>query len=191
MANHVYTSFNITANSEVLQDFIEKVISDEAKAKTWPENYSIMTDSLYRLLYEDYTEDSSREWMIDNIGAKWCWIHDWSADEEYIEFTMESAWSPPESFFNKLAEYLIDTGVDFELEVRSEDECHIHVSGGFANQNGYEFICIDQGYPSAPNEDDFTDDDSYYEAEEIYLAAIEDTIQDLIDECKYSLITDT
>ena len=33
MANHVYTSFNITASAEVLQDFIDKVITDEAKAK--------------------------------------------------------------------------------------------------------------------------------------------------------------
>ena len=191
MANHVYTSFNIIASAEVLQDFIDKVITDEAKAKTWPDQYSIMTDNLFALLYADYKEDATRDWMIDNIGAKWCWIHDWYADNEYIQFTMQSAWSPPEIFFNKLSEYLMNTEEEFELEVRSEDEYHIHVSGGFANQIGYEFICIDQGYPDAPNEDDFDDADSYEEAEQIYLDAIADTIQDLIDECKYCLKTES
>ena len=79
----------------------------------------------------------------------------------------------------------------FEMEARSEDEAYLHVSGGYANHNGSEFICEDEDIPEYPDEDDFIDNKDQYaydEAVENFYDKISEIKDDLILECKQDLL---
>ena len=86
MANHVTSFITIENLSEEAKFFLEH-LNDE---------------TLLQELYSDY--DNTREWYIDNVGAKWLNFHD--IDSANISCT--SAWSPPVQFYDKLHEKLIE-----------------------------------------------------------------------------------
>jgi len=77
------------------------------------------------------------------------------------------------------------------MEARSEDEAYLHVSGGYANQNGSEFIMEDDNLPEYPDEDDFEDNKDEYaydEAVENFYDKISEIKDDLVLESKENLI---
>ena len=191
MANNVYTVVSIEASKEVLKIFADKLFTPEVEEADWQRKSSMIADNLYGLLYKDYPKDNlTRDWMTENIGAKWCFVHDWQVDDDIIDLTFDSAWYPPEELFHEIADWFTKRG-EFEMEARSEDEAYLHVSGGYANHNGSEFICEDEGIPEYPNEDDFIDNKDKYaydEAVENFYDKISEIKDDLILECKQDLL---
>jgi hypothetical protein len=190
MANNVYTVVSIEASKEVLKNFADKIFTPEVEKADWQKKSDLLANNLYRLLYKDYPKEYSREWMTENVGAKWCFVHDWQVDDDIIDLTFDSAWYPPEELFHELADWFIKRG-EFEMEARSEDEAYLHVSGGYANQNGSEFIMEDDDLPEYPDEDDFEDNKDQYaydEAVENFYDKISEIKDDLILECKQDLI---
>jgi hypothetical protein len=190
MANNVYTVVSIEASKEVLKNFADKIFTPEVEKADWQKKSDLLANNLYRLLYKDYPKEYSREWMTENVGAKWCFIHDWQVDDDIIDLTFDSAWYPPEELFHELADWFTKRG-EFEMEARSEDEAYLHVSGGYANQNGSEFIMEDDDLPEYPDDDDFEDNKDQYaydEAVDNFYDKISEIKDDLILECKQDLI---
>ena len=191
MANNVYTVVSIESSKKVIKNFVDKIFTPEVEEADWQKKSGLLADNLYGLLYKDYPKDNlTREWMTENVGAKWCFIHDWQIDDDIIDLTFDSAWYPPEELFHELADWFIKRG-EFEMEARSEDEAYLHVSGGYANQNGSEFIMEDDDLPEYPDEDDFADNEDQYaydEAVEKFYDKISEIKDDLILECKQDLI---
>jgi len=191
MANNVYTVVSIEASKETLKNFTDKLFTPEVEKADWRQKSDLLADNLYGLLYKDYPKDNlTRDWMTENVGAKWCFVHDWQVDDDIIDLTFDSAWYPPDELFHKIADWFTKRG-EFEMEARSEDEAYLHVSGGYANQNGSEFICEDDGLPEYPDEDDFEDNEDQYaydEAVEKFYDKISEIKDDLILECKQGLI---
>ncbi len=190
MANNVYTVVSIEASKEVLKNFVDKIFTAEVEKADWQKKSDLLADNLYRLLYKDYPKEYSRDWMTENVGAKWCFVHDWQIDDDIIDLTFDSAWYPPEELFHEIADWFIKRG-EFEMEARSEDEAYLHVSGGYANQNGSEFIMEDDNLPEYPDEDDFEDNEDEYaydEAVDKFYDKISEIKDDLILECKQDLI---
>jgi hypothetical protein len=187
MANNVYTLVSIESSKEILKNFADKLFTPDVEEADWQLKSSIIADNLYGLLYKDYPKDNlTRDWMTENVGAKWCFVHDWQVDDDIIDLTFDSAWYPPDELFHKLAEYFKQFG-EFEMEARSEDEAYLHVSGGYANHNGSEFICEDEDIPEYPDEDDFKDDkdpSAYDYAVENFYDKISEIKDNLILECK-------
>jgi hypothetical protein len=191
MANNVYTVVSIESSKKVIKNFVDKIFTPEVEEADWQKKSDILADNLYGLLYKDYPKDNlTREWMTENVGAKWCFIHDWQIDDDIIDLTFDSAWYPPEELFHELADWFAKRG-EFEMEARSEDEAYLHVSGGYANQNGSEFIMEDENLPEYPNDEDFEDNEDEYaydEAVDNFYNKISEIKDDLILECKQDLI---
>ena len=188
MANNVYTTISIESSEKVIKEFVSKLFTPDVEDADWHQKSNILADNLYSLLYSDYPKDHlTREWMIDNIGAKWCFVHDWQVDNEIIDLTFDSAWYPPVDLFHRLAEYFTEFG-EFEIEATSEDEAYCHVSGGYANQVGSEFFVEDDDIPEWPSEDDFDCTEAHDEALENFYDRISEIKENLVIECKEELI---
>ncbi len=188
MANNVYTTISIEASPKDIKDFADKLFTPDVEKLNWTEKGDIVADNLYRLLYNDYPKDNlTREWMTENIGAKWCFVHDWVIESEVIELTFDSAWWPPVDLFHQLAEYFTQFG-EFEMEATSEDESYMNVSGGFANQLGSEFFVEESNIPEWPDEDDFDSTEIHDSAIEKFYDTIDNIKETLIYECKEELI---
>ena len=191
MANNVYTVVSIEASKELIKNFVDKLFTPEVEEADWQKKSDLLADNLYGLLYKDYPKDNlTRDWMTENVGAKWCFVHDWQIDDDIIDLTFDSAWYPPEELFHEIADWFIKRG-EFEMEARSEDEAYLHVSGGYANQNGSEFIMEDDNLPEYPDEDDFEDNKDEYaydEAVENFYDKISEIKDDLVLESKENLI---
>jgi len=187
MANNVYTVVSIEASKEVLKNFVDKIFTPEVEEANWQKKSDLLADNLYRLLYKDYPKEYSRDWMTENVGAKWCFIHDWQVDDDIIDLTFDSAWYPPEELFYELADWFTKRG-EFEMEARSEDEAYLHVSGGYANQNGSEFIMEDDDIPGYPDDEEYDSQEDHDEAVENFYDKISEIKDDLVLECKQDLI---
>lgn len=201
MANHVYTIMCITSTPEVLKAFKDKIVTEQKQSDNtdkdsvlpkWYDECYRLADNLYELIYgEEYPEEPDRDWMITNIGAKWCHLHDWQFDEDEIILTFESAWDTPEELFYMIADYFQDNSKEFEIELTSEDEALLHIAGGYANQFGSDFICEydEDKIPKHPILDNYDEEtEEYYDAEEQFYLDLADAKQNLVDLCKEDLI---
>lgn len=186
MANNVYTVVSIESSKEVIKNFADKLFTPEVEEADWHEKSNIAGNNLYKLIYDNYPAEYSRDWNTENLGAKWCFLHDWLIEDDVIELTFESAWYPPEELFHEMADWFTKRG-EFEMEARSEDEAYQNVSGGYANQNGSEFIVEDMDIPEWPDEDKFDTTELYDEAMETFYDEIIELKENLINESKEDL----
>jgi hypothetical protein len=187
MANNVYTIVSIEATPKVIKEFTDKIITSEVKKLNWSNQGDLIATNLYNLIYDNYPKEYSRDWNCENIGAKWCFVHDWQVGDDNIEITFDSAWSPPDSLFHQLAEYFMEFG-DFEMEATSEDEAYQNISGGYANETGSEFLIQDTDIPEWPDPDDFDSNETHDAAMETFYCTIDDLKENLIHESKQDLI---
>ena len=89
MANHVDGYLSIDTNEagkKVWQGIIDKLDAiREQEGESWGEVH------LGQLFFDDFEDpEFTRNWMCDNIGAKWAYARDWDEDG----MSMYSAWSP-------------------------------------------------------------------------------------------------
>ena len=110
MANHVTT--------RVLSDCNEKaqVVVDQRR-----EAIEGMDNDDYKMVWKLFgidAEDATYEWLIENIGSKWCY-----SDDIYDNnFTLVSAWDWPDKFVAWMAEQVIGLDEDATITVTYEDE---------------------------------------------------------------------
>ena len=106
-------------NSEFKGDF------GTIRVHVYSENdqYELIPTKEYKdYLIETFGADNWYQWNLDNWGTKWD-VHPtiWDVNEEGFSFTFESAWGPPVSFFDKLADQY---GIEYELSY-NESGCRI------------------------------------------------------------------
>ena len=117
MANHVQNSITVSTN-EAGQAVWNKLIAilDEAKD---PNAGWGMEVSLHNLFEERPNDDElTRDWMCDNVGAKWAYAQDW--DESFLN--VQSAWSPVAQFAEYVSAQISAVDPDAILTMTYEDE---------------------------------------------------------------------
>jgi hypothetical protein len=99
MANTMTTYVKVgSLNEETHKKFVEifETSGDEVKH----------FNTLYGTDFKDLG-DIDREWMLENVGAKWILIE--CEDLEYadtMELVLETAWSVPTEYLQKIVEYI-------------------------------------------------------------------------------------
>tara|TARA_B110000305_G_C19336022_1_gene586616 strand:- start:151 stop:741 length:591 start_codon:yes stop_codon:yes gene_type:complete len=108
MANHVTTFVRFNnindAATQKLKDLLSPLTKDDS-------NFA----KIYRLPVE---ETNTREWYVNNVGAKWCIFDDY----DDVGFNLTSAWSFPEDGIKWIINKLAEVQSDIITEVRYEDE---------------------------------------------------------------------
>ena len=176
MANHVTTAITINATTDIILYLKKVILTNVSNDATWNQTENLTTLNLFSLLYKDWpTEDNAPSWpdrtyMMDNVGAKWCYLNDYYFTDDTIELYFESAWAAPESLIYHLTDHINDKfkfpDSEFEMQITAEDENYCHVSGGYANQFGCEFYCdhdTDFMYPDPDDFDSITEHDDAIE----------------------------
>jgi hypothetical protein len=107
MANNVTTRIAFVCNEQAME------LVNQWFAKIDTDVHASVTS-----LFDVAREDITWEWMLENIGSKWC----------YLDMTWEnsmrvvSAWDWPEHFVQWMADKIIAIDPDARLEVEYEDE---------------------------------------------------------------------
>jgi len=65
-------------------------------------------------------DDRWYSWALDNWGTKWdacdleaCCSKEEALEEEYVEFTFETAWSPPQGIYEQIRDEYEDVGISW------------------------------------------------------------------------------
>ena len=130
---------------------------------------------LGKLFEDEWNGDFQHEWMIDNVGSKWIKIEYYSTDfEPKLDVTIETAWSFPEQWCERVAEVLTQIDASVVLVGTYEDESK-EPMGAFVFGYGYS------DYEDLEVEIDFDrwDDDDEYR-DEIY-GELNSLMDDLCD----------
>ena len=166
MANHVYTTINITGNKKVM-DLLEEIkIKVEENNE---DNYLALIKGFY-----DGVENTFA-WFGDNVGAKWCYHDDFWVDVEgeSAEIKTTSAWYPPIEFIQHIYKLCSEIDVDCEVDGDYENESPSYPVGGFVvNKKGFREEENEEEI-EYPDEDDYEIPEGEYHSEE-YDTAMEE-----------------
>ena len=158
MANHVYTTINITGNKEEMDKLEEIKIKVEEHNN---ENHTALMNGFYDNMENTYA------WYGDNVGAKWCYHDEFWVDieGEVAELTTTSAWYPPLEFVQHI--YNICSPLDGECEIDGdyENEATTPIGGFVINKNGFNHEEYDDEV-EYPDEDDFEIKEGEYHSQE-------------------------
>ena len=69
-----------------------------------------------------YEETEKYEWTTANIGPKWCYFEDYSAEATDVYFTGEAAWASPQQGLEKLLGILVEYDPKIITSITYEDE---------------------------------------------------------------------
>jgi hypothetical protein len=121
--------------------------------------------SINTLYNEEFTDESQPEYnyMVENIGAKWITIE--GIDQSYsdeVDVLIESAWSVPVGYLEKLAEYLTNFDKKIALMGTYEDES-MEPMGAFVYGHNYDDM---EDMDVEIDHDRWWDDDEY--RDEVY-----------------------
>lgn len=131
MANHVTQSVELDSNEagqKIWDKFIAVLKENQDPERSWASETSL------HVLYEDAPENLTREWMCDNIGAKWAFVEDY--DESFIR--VQSAWSPVSEFAEMLAAKIGEVDPNVKIKLIYEDEFYNFVGVAIFNKDGME-----------------------------------------------------
>jgi hypothetical protein len=121
MANIMTTRFTIKNLNEETFEKLKALMELEPKEK-----YHVDYIKNINILYEKEFNDEvipDYEFMVENVGAKWITIE--GIDENFseeVDVFIESAWSVPTGYLEKLAEYLTNLDKNIYLTGTYEDE---------------------------------------------------------------------
>jgi len=177
MANHVYSFFNITFSSEAdAIDFSEWIgLLPVNENITWGERIEACCNIMIDNLWED--NEDTRQWWIDNIGAKWMYFDDIDRYDDEVHINMTSAWDFPEGLFFKLSDFLRDRYQDAIMQVTFEDEGYNFIGAGGSNQ---EFRDVEYHHPDFDEMDEYKDSDGCWTDE--YYEEMDNRKQMVLDE---------
>ena len=164
MANHVYTYVEIEfANPDDATKFSEWIKHDPTNEDiTYGERIELCCETMLRNLYP--TKEDTREYYIDNLGAKWIYFDDVDQWDTTINITWTTAWEFPEKLFNKLTEYLQSEYKDFTCKCTFDDEGYGFIGAAVSNDTWSDveyYEPIDELVEYRDEDDCLTDD--FYE----------------------------
>lgn len=144
MANNVYSTIEIKFVNEEDASRFASWIGLETDSDKWPENSTYMSrieacsNCFFESLY-DGTADT-REWWIENVGAKWCYLDDVDISDDTVYLTVVSAWDFPEGMFFKLTDFLREQYAGATLQCTFEDESYCFIGACASNQQHRDII---------------------------------------------------
>jgi len=168
MANHVYSLLEVKFKTvDDTSRFLEW-IELETDSEKYPENSTYLSrmeacsNCLFESLY-DGTEDT-RDWWLENVGAKWCYLDDVDSSDDTVYLSLVSAWDFPEGLFFKLSDFLREQYAGAKMEGTFEDEGYCFIGACAANQQfrDIEYFHPDEEYFEDPNYRD--EDDCWTDA---------------------------
>lgn len=160
MANTMTTYVKIVNLNEETFNKVKELFETEG------ENSSIVNltnhfNGLFDWEYDE-TDYNQREWMIENIGSKWISVeYNGSEYSPEVDLIIESKWSVPTEYIQKVVEFLNKTDKDIVAYGTYEDEGYSPI-GAFVF--GYDYDDIED-YDEVDGERMWNDDDYN---EEIY-----------------------
>tara|TARA_B100001564_G_scaffold355257_1_gene367253 strand:+ start:116 stop:676 length:561 start_codon:yes stop_codon:yes gene_type:complete len=136
MANSMYTWVQVENLDSGSKQKLEKLLSPESgsfslNATTFSERYFDGNE-----LSESYDKYSFR---IDEYGAKWWYINDCYDNGDSMEFTIESAWSVPQTLLKKLRDKFVKDNPSVVIKGTYEDESY-NPTGAFLYAKDYDDI---------------------------------------------------
>jgi hypothetical protein len=161
MANIMTTRFTIKNLNEETFEKLQSLMELNQN-----DNYSVDYIKNINILYEkEFTDEviPDYEFMVENVGAKWITIE--GIDKNYsdeVDVLIESAWSVPVGYLEKLAEYLTKLDENIILTGTYEDES-MEPMGAFVYGHNFDDI---EDLDVEIDHDRFWDDDEY--RDEIY-----------------------
>lgn len=172
MANHVNSFITFENLSEDANNFLNSYSES-------------LGETLIEDLYSEY--DESRNWYIDNVGAKWLNFEE--VDEYNVICT--SAWSAPISFYEKLYKKLVElNSPEATLFVTYEDEMPNFIGAYGFGPEGFEYdeYLDEEDYKDTlgmePYEDDEFNEDwhetqsNWFDRERLYFS---ESLQEFIE----------
>ena len=185
MANHVHFAVAFhQINDEArikLKSMFERVREDSPH--DWFSDIFVEGD----LTYE---ETEKYEWTTANIGPKWCYFEDYSAEKGDVYFTGESAWSAPTEGLQKLLGILVEYDPKIITSICYEDEgpnfAGMSIFEGDEMVDGSEYDW-DEIREQVINDSDRLNDDSYDEDTETW---VDDEAEDIFQEEMWETIND-
>ena len=138
MANIMTTRFTIKNLNEETFEKLKALMELEPKEK-----YHVDYIKNINILYEKEFNDEvapDYEFMVENVGAKWITIE--GIDENFseeVDVFIESAWSVPTGYLEKLAEYLTNLDKNIYLTGTYEDES-LEPMGAFVYGHNFDDI---------------------------------------------------
>jgi len=178
MANNVTTFVFISGNSDLITSLDKKLSSVELQDNPFEE---MSTEQTARLFYENQYENTY-EWMLQNIGAKWCYINEWVVvSDTELQITMTSAWSFPESLVERMHSVCSEMDEECEFSITYEDESLDPIGAMYISKNGSH---IEESSYEWPQEEDYETQDEYLDALDSMWEEIGDIKDDLLEQCK-------
>jgi len=187
MANHVRTTVRFEklndAGKAKLQELYSRIRTEDKGYEWFSDMWVSATCGV------DYETSSTYDWMIENVGPKWCYFEDRDEDQ----FTTTSAWSPPETGLLWLFEQIASADPDFIASVFYEDEMpnffgvYVYNKDGMVDGSEWESEEIEElmkeAVPELNEINEETDSEKYWE---IWT----DNIWDVVSEKQYEIFKD-
>ena len=184
---NVMTSFvEVKNTNKEVNDYILQFCDIDEESKYY--NTTIRELDLVNDLYDtEFTEDDgwTAEWGREHLGSKWIRFDYITIDDDGIEMNIDSAWSVPQQFFEKLALKLGYIHRDCYLLGSYEDESY-EPMGAFVYDLYYddiEDLEEEIDYERIWEEDDYLESihDMVYELKQDIERAYLDDLQNRID----------
>jgi len=148
MANHVDNVITFSCESQDVQAEWDKLFTNYSERVTRPSYHGDGTIEITEWkqlelhpFMPEYDDVGWYSWGTENMGAKWANLEE--ADEDYAMVT--SAWSPIETYVEKLYEWLYNIDETVVIRHSYEDEFRNFVGVGQWKDNEYESKDLDDG----------------------------------------------
>jgi len=178
MANHVTTNVHIQGNPDMINWLKSKLDDVEITDNVFHEMSSEQTAKLF---YENEFQNTY-EWMLENVGAKWCYINEWNKyDDTELHITITSAWSFPEPLINEMFYVCQDVDDDCVFRITYEDESLDPIGAMYISKNGSH---IEESSYAWPMLEDYETESEYENAVDFMWEEIGDLKDDLLATCE-------
>lgn len=179
MANHVSACVEIQFKSEEDTTRFVEWLKYETDPEKYPENSNYFSrleacsTNLVESLFDNV--ENTRDWWIENLGAKWWYLDDVSIGDTDVYLNWTSAWDFTEGLLWKLSDFLRDVIPDTTIQGTFEDEGYGFIGAFASNQ---QFRDVEYFYP----DEDFFEDPEYKDEDDCWTEAFYDQMTDKKEE---------
>lgn len=167
MANHVENYIRVkNINKEVVTE-LERIFSN--KDEIGDTRTIDIINGVFDMNWTD--ADYNRDWVIENVGAKWVYGQIENETEDEVVINLTSAWDPINPLLKQLCSKLICIKEDVVIENRFEDESLDPIGIGYISSVYESVECLDED----------VDVDKFYQDEE-YRDEIYEMLEEILDE---------
>lgn len=179
MANNLKSFVTVNANDDAINELNRRLEMCDTNdilsfAKAFYNDVDVASDG----------KSVMNEWSLDNLGSKWNYLYDIIDNNQ---FSMESAWYPPQDFFSHLFKLMYDIDPEVSIEVLYEDEGYDPI-GAFVYTKDSEGNLV-YAHDSDDEMEDPTlemdwDDEGYEDAQMEFMDSIYERQQEMLAYCK-------